>query len=136
MTLVGPGGIGKTRVALELVNRQQHAFADGTWFVDLQAVQSPEHLVPAIAAVVGCPLANASDARTHLRTYLHTWHALLVLDNLEHLPGSSDLLLDLLATAPNLTLLVTTREVLNLACPLPQHSQVVHQPDLQQARRA
>ncbi len=114
LTIVGAGGIGKTRIAQQLVDREQQHFADGAWFVSLQSVQYAEQLVPIIAGVVGCPLASANDPRAHLLSFVSTWQALLVLDNFEHLLEHSDLVVDLLAAAPEITVIVTSREVLNI----------------------
>jgi predicted ATPase len=114
LTLVGPGGMGKTRLALELAIRQQERFADGVVFVALQSLSTATGLIPAIANAVGCPRVDGDDARGHLLAFLHHQQMLLVLDNFEHLLESSDLVVDLLEAAPDLTVLVPSREVLNV----------------------
>ena len=99
MTLTGAGGIGKTRMAIEVARRlferdrsQRATFPDGIWFVALQAVDSPERMVSAIADAIQCPPPGAADARDHLLSYLHARQLLLVLDNFEHLRDWADLL--------------------------------------------
>lgn len=114
LTLVGSGGIGKTRVALELATRQQPLFADGVFFIALQPLSAADALVPAIAQAIACPLFGADDPRVPLLTYLHHQHMLLVLDNFEHLLDSVDLLSDIITLAPEIKLLVTSREALNV----------------------
>ncbi|HMQ30947.1 MAG TPA: BTAD domain-containing putative transcriptional regulator [Chloroflexaceae bacterium] len=114
ITLVGPGGIGKTRLAIELAARHAPAFADGAAFAALQPIASPELLVGAVADAVGCRLSGAEAPRVQLLSHLRDKALLLVLDNFEHLLAGAELLGELLAAAPGLRLLVTSREVLNL----------------------
>ena len=112
LTLLGPGGIGKTRLALEAA--QQTHLSDGTYFVALTPVSSPDLLPPAIASTLQIVFYDASDLRHQLADYLGQKHILLVLDNFEHLLHGAHLLPYLLQEAPNLKLLVTSRERLNL----------------------
>lgn len=114
ITLVGPGGIGKTRLAIELAERLGSTVADGVAFVALQPVASPDLLVASIADAVGCRLSGSAAPRVQLRNYLRERSLLLLLDNFEHLLAGAELLSELLAAAPKLRLLVTSREVLNL----------------------
>jgi predicted ATPase/DNA-binding SARP family transcriptional activator len=121
LTLIGVGGIGKTRLALHAAGQALDAFADGVYFVPLARIDSAAFLVPTIAEAIACPLSGKEDPRVQLLTYLHGKEMLLVLDNYEHLfssPGSAgsgrDLLLDMIRRAPALKLLVTSRERLNL----------------------
>ncbi|MFN8475570.1 MAG: tetratricopeptide repeat protein [Anaerolineae bacterium] len=118
LTLVGPGGIGKTRLAIETAAQIQDVFAAGVHFVPLAAVNSPRSIVPAIADVIGFAFQSPSHAqpKTQLFSYLKEKNALLLLDNLEHLlvePGI-EVLAELLANAPRVKLLVTSRESLEL----------------------
>lgn len=113
LTLVGPGGMGKTRLAIEAAARRQ-AEGQTVAFVDLQPVQSAAYLAPAIAEALGLPGAAKDDPRAHLLRNVGNRSRLLVLDNFEHLLAGADLLSDLLDAAPRLTLLVTSRFVLKL----------------------
>lgn len=114
LTLIGAGGVGKTRLALELSFRQQTQFADGVCFVALQPLASVADLLPAIAAAAGCPVAGSADLASHLQAFLRDRQMLLVLDNFEHLIEGAGLLPDLSMAAAELKLLVTSREALNV----------------------
>jgi predicted ATPase/transcriptional regulator with XRE-family HTH domain len=117
LTLVGPGGIGKTRLAVETVAQRHEAHMDGAAFVSLAPVVSREQTVTAIADALGCVLYGATDRADQLVRHLREQELLLVLDNFEHVlvdPGCIDLVGDLVNGAPGLTLLVTSREPLNL----------------------
>ncbi|MDP9381322.1 MAG: tetratricopeptide repeat protein [Chloroflexota bacterium] len=114
LTLVGPGGIGKTRLAIEVVSRASDSVLDNVRFVDLQPVLSPEFLVSAIADALGYPLTGHGEPRRQILTYLRDKELLLLLDNFEHLLDGANLLPDILAAAPGVRLLTTSREALNL----------------------
>jgi predicted ATPase/Tfp pilus assembly protein PilF len=114
VSLVGPGGIGKTRLALEAAARAAFAFQDGVTFVPLAAVTDPAYIIPAFADALGLTLAGKGDTRAQLLSHLASQERLLVLDNLEHLMPLGDLVVDLLRECPSLTLLITSRERLNL----------------------
>jgi predicted ATPase/class 3 adenylate cyclase len=114
LTLVGPGGIGKTRLALAAAAEQDEAFLDGIFFVALAPVDAPELIVQAIAAATGCALYGPADPKAQLLNYLREKHALLVLDNVEHLLDGAALLAELLQCAPEVKVLATSRERLNL----------------------
>jgi predicted ATPase len=115
LTLVGPGGIGKTRLALEVACLQWERFAGRVHLASLASLSSPEHLVPAIAQAVGLNFAGPAEPRAQLMRFLHNKQLLLLLDNLEHLLEGVDVLAELLAGAPGLKLLVTSRERLELS---------------------
>jgi predicted ATPase/DNA-binding CsgD family transcriptional regulator len=114
LTLHGPGGIGKTRLAIAAATSSLDLFAQGAHFVALQSVPSTGALVSAIAAAIRLPLSGQIDPRAQLVHYLRDKHVLLVLDNFEHLVDDAELLGNLLAEAPALKLLVTSREALQL----------------------
>src|SRR5262245_5591918 len=114
LTLVGPGGIGKTRLAMRAAANSADLFDDGAYFVPLQPLDSPEFIVSAIADSVHFPFSSGVDPQQQLFQYVREKTLLLVLDNFEHLLNGADLLSKLLEVAPNLKLLVTSREVLNL----------------------
>jgi len=122
LTTMGPGGIGKTRLALAAAAdlAESGAFPDGVYFVPLASLAAPEEIVPAIAEAVGFPFqADGRRPRQQLFDYLRPKTMLLLLDNFEHLlaedqPDGAALAADLLSHAPQLKLLVTSRERLNL----------------------
>ena len=112
LTLVGPGGIGKTRLALEAM--QQVEFRDGVFWVALQPLASPELLLPAIAEALQFQFLPGDDQKQQLFGFLGEKTLLLVPDNFEHLLDGADLLSDILAHAAGVKILVTSRERLNL----------------------
>lgn len=114
ITLMGPGGIGKTRLALQVAAGQAARFAHGVYFVGLTGVSSPELIAPAVASTLQLTPYNASDLRLQLISYLRDKQALLVMDNFEHLLDGAELLTDLLYAAPDVKFLVTSRERLNV----------------------
>ena len=115
ITLLGPGGIGKTRLALRAIEAPL-PFAGGAAFVPLAGVASPELLAPTIAAALGCALHGSRAPLAQLLSYLRERSLLLVLDNLEHLLGHETLNLigSMLTLAPGVTLLSTSRARLNV----------------------
>jgi predicted ATPase/DNA-binding CsgD family transcriptional regulator len=112
LTLVGPGGVGKTRLALEIAGR--NSYPDDVYFVALQPLGSPSLIVSAIADALGLTFYGSDDPKTQLFNALHPKRLLLVLDNFEHLLDSVGLVSDLLVSAPRIQILTTSREVLNL----------------------
>lgn len=117
LTIVGAGGMGKTRLAIEVGRMAQAAFANGVCFVGLAAITTPAALASAIATALGVPL-QGGEPRDLLRQALRQRQLLLILDNFEQLLGQGttavDLLVDLLAAAPAVRLLVTSRERLRV----------------------
>lgn len=114
ITLTGPGGIGKTRIALAVADRLSNRFADGVAYVSLAGLDEPSLLVPTIAEAVGIHEGRGIGIGIALREALADREMLIVLDNLEQLADAAPSLVDLLAGAPGLHLLVTSRTVLNL----------------------
>ncbi len=123
LTITGLGGIGKTRLAIELAYHQQASFPGGVYYVSLASFNSPEFIVPAIAEVIGFSFSGAADPQEQLLNHLAIrarQALLLVLDNLEHLlvhlseqDGKDEaaiLLSRLLQRLPNVKILATSRE--------------------------
>jgi predicted ATPase len=114
VTLTGPGGVGKSRLMIEAARRLGPGFADGVRFVELAAVSAAELVAPAIATGLGLS-TSAGQLITDLESYLRDRRLLLALDNFEQVIGAAPLLAGLLATAPGLVVLVTSRTVLRLS---------------------
>jgi len=117
VTIVGTGGIGKTRLAVTAARELVHAFKDGATFVSLAALSSIEFLAPTILMALDVSLDGQVDARTQLHAYLRQREMLLIIDNWEHLlpqDGGIELLAEMLQHAPGLTVLATSRERLGL----------------------
>ncbi|CAN5846156.1 hypothetical protein BH10CHL1_BH10CHL1_14590 [soil metagenome] len=112
ITLIGLGGIGKTRLAIEAAGTA--LFPDGVYFIALAPLLDQQLIVPTIAAALGISLQGAEEPQKQLSDYLQARHLLLVLDNAEHLLNGVVLAAALLQEAQNLKLLVTSRERLNL----------------------
>jgi predicted ATPase/DNA-binding SARP family transcriptional activator len=114
ITIVGAGGMGKTRLALEVAARQAHGYADGVVFVALAGLSSADFLPSALADALKIKLHAQRDPQAQLLEELREKEMLLVLDNFEQLLEGTALLAELLRAAPGLTLLVTSRERLDL----------------------
>ena len=113
VTLTGPGGVGKSRLMVEAARRLGAGFADGVRFVQLAAVPAADLVAPAIAASLGLN-TSAGQLITDLESHLRPRQLLLALDNFEQVIGAAPLLAELLAAAPGLVVLVTSRTVLRL----------------------
>jgi predicted ATPase/DNA-binding SARP family transcriptional activator len=114
VTLTGPGGVGKTRLAQHVADSLRADFADGVFFVELAALRAPHLVVDAIAQILGLRAADGRSSAQQLHEALHAKQHLLVLDNFEHLTGAAPLIPELLAVAPQLKVLVTSRELLRV----------------------
>ncbi len=114
LTLLGPGGTGKTRLALQLAERAAPAFADGVCWAPLAGLSSADELPNAIARAIGYAADDSADPRAALREALAGRELLIVLDNVEHVVAGAGLLAELLAAAPRLRILATSRERLQL----------------------
>ena len=115
VTLVGVGGVGKTRLAIEAARRAGVELPDGAWFVDLSTRRSPEGVVEATLAAVGAVPEAGSPALESLLGYLAPRRSLVVLDNCEHLlDATASLASAVLARAPEVTLVATSREPLGV----------------------
>ncbi|MBV7326982.1 AAA family ATPase [Chloroflexi bacterium TSY] len=114
LTLVGPGGIGKTRLAIEAAANQIERFLHGVLFVSLIGLTSTKHLATAIAEAMEYPIQGNQHPDKQLLDWLRNKELLLVLDNYEHLLPNTNLLKQILLDAPSVKLFVTSRERLNL----------------------
>ena len=114
VTLTGPGGIGKTRLALAAARCVEPAFRDGVWFVDLAPLHDSAGVDTAIGQALRIKEAGALSPAERVTAYLQDRSLLLILDNFEHLLPASARVAGLLAAAPQLKVLATSREPLNL----------------------
>ena len=115
VTLVGPGGVGKTRLAAQVGASLVDKFPDGVWMFELAGLNRPDGLEASMLATLGRSGAAISDTRQELLEMVRSWRALLIVDNCEHLirPVTA-LASDLLAAGPDLTVLATSREPLHV----------------------
>ncbi|MCP4539355.1 MAG: tetratricopeptide repeat protein [Chloroflexi bacterium] len=113
LTLTGLGGVGKTRLALQAAKEHVEAFLHGTYFVPLTALSSDTFLVSTVADALGFSFSGEQDPKTQLLNYLREKEMLLVLDSFEHLLEGANLLLEILKRAPEVKMMVTSRERLN-----------------------
>lgn len=114
ISIVGPGGVGKTRIMLEVASQSMSNFVDGIFFVQLASLRSSEGLIPAVAEAFGYQFqSDTRDQRTQLMGFLSDKHLLLLLDNAEHLPEIAELVTDILKRAPKVYILVSSRQRLN-----------------------
>ena len=132
LTLTGTGGIGKTRLSVQIAADLLDAFTDGVWFIDLAPISDPDLVAATIARTLGLKQTGRQALIEHLKVYLREKCLLLVLDNFEQVVAAGPLLNDLLKAAAQLKLLVTSRTPLHvsgeqefpvppLALPNPKH---------------
>jgi predicted ATPase len=114
LSLVGPGGVGKTRLAIEAAQQLAGSFRDGAYFVSLQPLSQVSLMVPTIAEALQLSFLGGDQPKAHLLHALGGRRCLLVLDNFEHLLDGATLISEILAEAPQVRVLVTSRERLNL----------------------
>jgi predicted ATPase/class 3 adenylate cyclase len=114
VTLTGPGGSGKTRLALQVAANLVDRFPDGVFMVPLEAVLDPEFIVQSIAQVIGVRETSGSSLIDDINEFLRDKTMLLVFDNFDRLVSAGPRLTDLLAANPSLTILVTSRQRLHL----------------------
>ena len=115
LTLTGPGGVGKTRLALHIAQEVAGSFADGVRFVDLAAIREPTLVVTTIAQALGLREMGRRPLTERLVALLRDKQMLLVLDNFEHVVMAGPQVTDLLAACPRLTVLATSRAVLRVS---------------------
>ena len=116
LTLIGPGGIGKTRLTIEAARRlaDKGHFSDGIYFAPLAAIKERDYLLMALAGQLDLSIYGRSQLQQHLQNYLADKDILLVLDNFEQLAAESGLLSELLQGTQRLKILVSSRESLNI----------------------
>jgi predicted ATPase/tetratricopeptide (TPR) repeat protein len=116
LTLCGPGGIGKTRLALRLLAAVAAEFPDGAWFVELADLRQPDLVISRVAAVLGVSEEPGRPLLETLADVLRRRRLLLALDNCEHLVDAcAEVSRQLLASSPGLRLVITSREPLRVA---------------------
>ncbi|HEY7735844.1 MAG TPA: adenylate/guanylate cyclase domain-containing protein [Candidatus Limnocylindrales bacterium] len=115
LTLTGPGGTGKTRLSLQLAADVADRFPDGVWFVAMEPVRDPDLVASRIASTVGLVESANRGAREVLAEWLTDRRVLLVLDNFEQVIEAGPLVADLLRSAPDLVVVVTSRAPLRVS---------------------
>jgi predicted ATPase/DNA-binding SARP family transcriptional activator len=115
VTIFGPGGVGKTRLALEVAHQLASVFPDGIYFISLSASQPGSPLWPSLAEVLRFPVREKQDPEKQLKDYLCDKRAMLFFDSFEAAMEKASWLSDLLQTAPQLTILVTSRTSLGIS---------------------
>lgn len=118
ITILGAGGMGKTRLAMELARQQCASFHDGAFFVSLTRIVDAKEIPSAIIEDMGVRVQPSEKPEQQLFNFLRDKQLLLVLDNFEHLLDGVDLLTEILQTAPGIKLIITSRERLNLSTEL------------------
>jgi predicted ATPase/DNA-binding CsgD family transcriptional regulator len=114
LTLTGPGGVGKTRLALQIPAEVFSAFADGICFVSLAHICAVDLVLPTIAQALGLNVRQDHCSLAQVQAVMRDKHFLLLLDNFEHVADAAPQLKELLAVCPHLRILVTSRTVLRL----------------------
>jgi non-specific serine/threonine protein kinase len=115
VTLTGPGGVGKTRLAVAVAPDVASEFIDGVWFVSLAPIRDPDLVLPTVARALGVREGGEATLGERLVAFLRGRDLLLVLDNVEQVVEAAPLVAELLASAPRLTVLATSREPLRLS---------------------
>src|SRR6476646_10983417 len=112
LTMTGPGGVGKSRLASQVAEEVLDLFADGVFLVELAPITDPDLVVPAIAGTLQVRETPGKSLLSTLKEYLQSKTILLVLDNFEQVITAGPTLADLLAACPRLMLMVTSRSAL------------------------
>jgi len=114
LTLTGPGGSGKTRLALRVAEEVLDRFEDGVFFADLAPISDPQLAAGTIAQVLGVRESSSQPLAVTLKNYLRAKRLLLLLDNFEQIIHAAPLVADLLSASPSLKIMVTSREALQV----------------------
>ncbi len=116
VTLTGAGGVGKTRLAVQLADQMDGDFADGVWYVDLAPITDPDGVPVSVTRALGLPDQAGRSTMDTLTRVIGDRHLLVLLDNCEHLiDASASLTVVLLAACPQVTILATSREPIRVA---------------------
>jgi predicted ATPase/DNA-binding CsgD family transcriptional regulator len=114
LTFTGPGGVGKTRLSLQIASHLEQEFANGVCFVSLDPISETELVIPSIAQVIGVKEVGAQPLLARLQDYLREKQLLLLLDNFEQVVSAAFILSELLTTCLHLKMIVTSRAVLHI----------------------
>ncbi|GCE30884.1 hypothetical protein KDA_63680 [Dictyobacter alpinus] len=114
LTLTGPGGVGKTRLALEVAYRLRHYFRDDVVFVQLAPLREHTFVLPMLARLLNIEEAGPDSLSERLQEFLQDKHILIILDNFEHVLAANIAIADILTMAAKLTILATSREALHI----------------------
>jgi predicted ATPase/DNA-binding CsgD family transcriptional regulator len=115
VTILGVGGMGKTRLSIEVARKLVAHFTDGVYFLSLAPVISAEQMVTTLAEIIGFKFHSDIQPKQQLLRHFQSQHILLIFDNFEHLLDSAEFITEILQHAPKVKVLVTSREKLNLA---------------------
>lgn len=132
VTITGPGGVGKTRLGLQVAEDLMAEFGDGVWLVPLASISEPDLVVSTIAQVLGLQEAGERPLLASLKAYLEDKQTLLLLDNFEHVVVAAPAVAELLATSRQLKVLVTSRAALHLSGEHEFQAPPLELPDLKQ----
>ena len=114
LTILAPGGAGKTRLAIQVGADLSGDFADGVFFVDLAPISAPADIIQTVAESIGIALSTDEDLQVQLVAYLAAKTQLLVFDNFEHVAEGADIVAELLKGAPRVKVIVTSRSKLSI----------------------
>jgi predicted ATPase/class 3 adenylate cyclase len=114
LTILAPGGAGKTRLSIEVASNVAHEFPDGAYFIALADIGSSDEIVQAVAEALGLGLSADEDLQVQLLNYLATKRQLLVFDNFEHVTDGAVIVSEILSRAREVRIIVTSRERLGL----------------------
>ena len=114
LTLTGPGGVGKTRLAIEAAYQLEDDFSDGVFFLSMAGINSTQLILPAIADALGLIFSGSVNPENMIVSYLRRREILLIFDNFEHILAGSALLSQILQQVPKVKMLLTSREQLRL----------------------
>lgn len=114
LTMLAPGGTGKTRLAIQMAAEVSTDYRDGVFFVSFSEIGSSDDIIQTVAESLGVALSGGEDVQAQLLTYLAPRQQLLVFDNLEHLDGAAAIVAEILKVAPQVTVVATSRSKLNL----------------------